>query len=412
MSAEREAPDEQQAAAWNLEPRDYVFTFSFETYADASFRGFMRPPDRIMQTMMAHPAVRKLVVANPPRWYPRILAGRYLDRHADFPTTAEVHLHKSGRWRRPDPLTPDEVERAMAAYDRSLRRAAERHGLDHPHVVTAHPFVAGFCELAWADRVTFFCRDDWLSTTAYRQLWPAFAEAYERISSSGRSVAAVSQQILDRIGPTGPSLTLPNGVEPDEWLGPQPPDPEWLAAIPHPRAVYVGTLDQRLDIEGLVELAGKIPEMQIVLLGPVGDDDRLGALEGVANIHTHPHVGRSELVATLRNADLCLLSHRRTPLTEAMSPLKVYEYLAAGCPVVATDLPPVRSISDRVLLSPDVASSDGLVREALELGEWDETARHEFVNANSWRSRHELLLALTQGADRIGLTPETATFDR
>ncbi len=400
MTAERRVPG-QDGTAWDPEPRDYVFTFSFETYADASFRGFMRPPDRIMQTMMAHPAVGKLVVANPPRWHPRILAGRYLDRHAHFPTTNDHHLHKFGRWKRSDPVTPDQVERAMAAYDRSLERAARRHGLTHPHVVTAHPFVAGFCEFAWADRVTFFCRDDWLSTTAYRPLWPAFAEAYRRISRSGRSVAAVSQQILDRIDPTGPALVLPNGVEPAEWLGPLPADPDWLAAIPRPRAVYVGTLDQRLDIEGLVELAGKIPELQIVLLGPVGDDDRLTEVEGVPNIHLHDHVGRGELVATLRNADLCLLSHRRTPLTEAMSPLKVYEYLAAGCPVVATDLPPVRSISERVLLSPDVASSDGMVREALALGPWSEPARREFVAANSWRSRHDLLLSLTQGRERI-----------
>ena len=43
------------------------------------------------------------------------------------------------------------------------------------------------------------------------------------------------------------------------------------------------------------------------------------------------------------------------PLTEAMSPLKVYEYLAAGLPVVSIDLPPVRDIGDRVLLASSTA---------------------------------------------------------
>ena len=71
-------------------------------------------------------------------------------------------------------------------------------------------------------------------------------------------------------------------------------------------------------------------------------------------MHLHPSVARAELVATLRNADLCLLAHRRTPLTEAMSPLKIYEYLAAGMPVIATDLPPVRGIDERVLLADTV----------------------------------------------------------
>jgi teichuronic acid biosynthesis glycosyltransferase TuaH len=396
-SGVRAVTDDQGRQRSRLEPHDYVFTFSFETYADAADRGFMRPPDRIMRSMMTHPAVRKLVVANPRRWYPRIAAGVVVDRHARFPATTQVHLHEPVRWRRKDPVTVDEVVTAMAAYDRSLRRAAERYGLDRPHVVTANPLVAGFCAFDWADRVTFFCRDDWLSATTHEFLWPAFDDAYRRIAASGRTVVAVSQQIIDRIGPQGPGHVLPNGVEPAEWEASQPAEPDWLSEIPHPRAIYVGTLDQRLDVEGLVEVARKRPELQVVLLGPVGDHDRLDLIKGVLNIHTHPHVGRAELVASLRNADICLLAHRRTPLTEAMSPLKVYEYLAAGCPVIATDLAPVRSISDRVLLCPAVADFDRLVPDALALGRWDEAARLRFVHENSWRSRHEQLLAWTQG---------------
>jgi teichuronic acid biosynthesis glycosyltransferase TuaH len=382
-------------AEW--EPRDYVFTFSFETYADASFRGFMRPPDRIMQTLMAHPSVRRLIVTNPQRWYPRILFGVVLDRHATFPTSDRIHLHKPGRWHRPNPVEMADVKRDMAALDRSLRRVVRRHGLERANVVTAHPFVAGFCEFSWADRVTFFCRDDWLSTIAYRPLWPAFAAAYDRISHSERGVIAVSQEIVDRIAPRGPAMVLPNGIEPGEWLGAQPADPKWLASIPHPRAIYVGTLDQRLDIEGLAELARALPSLQIVLLGPCSDEGYLAAIADVPNVHIHPHVGRAELAATLRNADICLLSHLRSPLTEAMSPLKVYEYLAAGCPVVATDLPPVRSISDRVLLAADVASSADLVKQALDMGRWKEPARRAFIEQNSWRHRHDRLLAFSRG---------------
>jgi teichuronic acid biosynthesis glycosyltransferase TuaH len=387
------------AAPAEWEPRDYIFTFSFETYADASFRGFMRPPDRIMQTLTVHPSVRRLIVANPQRWYPRILAGLVLDRHATFPTTDRIHLKKPGRWHKPDPVEVSEVKRDMAALDRSLSRAARRHGLERAYVVTAHPFVAGFCDFSWADRVTFFCRDDWLSTPAHQHLWPAFAAAYDRIAHSGRGVIGVSQQIVHRIAPRGPAMVLPNGVEPAEWLGAQPADPKWLATIPRPRAIYVGTLDRRLDIEGLAKLARAIPSLQIILLGPSPDSSYLFPIADVPNVHIRPHVGRTELAASLRNADICLLSHVRNPLTEAMSPLKVYEYLAAGCPVVATDLSPVRAISDRVLLAPEVASSADLVRQALDMGRWEEPARRAFIEQNSWRHRHDQLLAFSRGLE-------------
>ena len=206
--------------------------------------------------------------------------------------------------------------------------------LVRPYVLTTNPLVAGFAPMDWATDVTFFARDDWSSSPAREAYWPAYRDAYRRISESGRAVAAVSAEIIERIAPTGPAAVVPNGVEPSEWLGPLPAAPDWFAAIPGPRAVYVGTLDSRLDVPGIVDLAIRRPELQVVLLGPLPDPDYVVDLRPLANVHLHESVARAELVATLRNAELCLLAHRRTPLTEAMSPLKIYEYLAAGSPVI------------------------------------------------------------------------------
>ena len=50
------------------EPRageDYIFTFSYESYADASKRGMMRPPDRLVARLMTSPDVRRLLIADP-----------------------------------------------------------------------------------------------------------------------------------------------------------------------------------------------------------------------------------------------------------------------------------------------------------------------------------------------------------
>ncbi len=115
------------------------------------------------------------------------------------------------------------------------------------------------------------------------------------------------------------------------------------------------------------------------------------------NVHVHGSVGRAELIATLRNSDLALVAHRRTPLTEAMSPLKLYEYLAAGLPVLSIDLPPVRGISDRVWLTHAVSDFVDVVDAALQAGPADEAARTAFIEANSWTARHERIIALARG---------------
>lgn len=373
--------------------RDVVFTFSYETYADAAARGMMRPPDRILQTLMSSEEVGNLLVANPFRSLASVVA-RGLRPAESFPTGSRRRLITPTRLARRDPLSVPAIVRTYRSYDEQLRVAAARAGLTGPAIVTTNPLVAAFCPFGWADTVTYFGRDDWLSSEAREAYWPAYAAAYRQIRESEVGVAAVSQQIIDRIDPRGPAVVVPNGVDPREWAGPRPATPDWLAAIPGPRAIYVGTIDSRLDVEGIARLAVLRPNLHIVLLGPTPDPEYTRALREVPNVHQHSGVGRSELVAALRNCDVSLLSHRRTALTEAMSPLKVYEYLAAGLPVVSIDLPPVRGIHERVTFSASTADMAAEVDEALERGPLTEAERSRFIEGNSWTSRHRAVLDL------------------
>ncbi|MCP2032061.1 glycosyltransferase involved in cell wall biosynthesis [Okibacterium sp. HSC-33S16] len=374
------------------DPHDVVFTFSYETWTDAVARGMMRPPDRLLSRLLESPAVNKLLVANPFRWLPSYALRTLSRSRTRFPGSPTRVLHTPLRLHRADRANVSAVVRDYRAYDRSLERASERLGQSGPVVISANPIIAGFAPFDWAGGVTFYARDDWLSSPARQEYWHAYREAYRRIADRGVGVVAVSEQVLDRISPTGPSAVVPNGVEPAEWAGPVPTEPAWLAAIPGPRALYVGTLDSRLDVEGLAALARRRPDLSIILLGPQPEPGYLAAIRGIRSVYVHPSVGREELVAVMRNVDVCLLAHRTTPLTEAMSPLKVYEYLAAGCPVLAIDLPPVRRISERVLLTATVADFTDRLDEALALGPATEVDRLRFVADNSWESRHRTIL--------------------
>ena len=376
-----------------MTPRDVVFTFTFETWADAVARGMARPPDRLALTLLEHPEVRRLVIANPPRNALR-RAAKVLTGHRDagFPADDRHRLVTPLRWGRIDPVSIEGLARQGVAYGRALGRAATSAHLDRPTVITASPFAAGYSGFEWAAGATYYARDDWSELPARRPWWPAIGEAYRRIRESRMPVVAVSQAILDRIEPRGAAVVVPNGVEPAEWSGGAPPAPDWLASIPGPRALYVGTLDSRLDLDGLRELAARRPELHIILLGVVGEPASVAALAGIPSIHVHGPVGREGLVAAVRNVDVCLVSHVRTPLTEAMSPLKIYEYLAGGAPVLSIDLPPVRGIDPRVLLTGTTAEFADVLDQALALGRASEPERLAFVAANSWRSRHDDIL--------------------
>jgi hypothetical protein len=382
-----------------LTPRDAVVEFTFESWTDAVERGMARPPERLALTMMRHPAVRRLLVADPPRNAIRRVAKRMLGRReAAFPSDERHRIARPLTLRAVDPTTIDGLERQNAEYDYVLARAAARMGMRDPVAITASPFSAGYAPHAWCAARSYYARDDWTELPARRPWVPALREAYRRIRASGMPVLAVSQAILERIDPRGPGVVVPNGVDPGEWAGPPPDEPAALAGIPHPRAVYVGTLDSRLDVDGVAALAARRPDLHIVLIGPQGEPEHLAPLRGLPTVHVLPPAGRAQLVAAIRTSDVCLVAHTRTTLTAAMSPLKIYEYLAGGAPVLSVDLPPVRGIDDRVLLTDSVADFSDRVDEALALGPAAERDRLGFVAANSWASRHERILETAYGA--------------
>ena len=375
-------------------PSDVVFTFSFDSWGDAVRRGMHRPPERLVVTMLDHPRVRRLMVANPYRSGP-IRVARTVLRQGDppFATTADHSLVTPLRLRRQDATDVPALAASYRRYDRALERAAAERGLQRPVVITTNPLVAAYCPAEWARRVVFYGRDDWSELPARRPWWPAYRASYREIRANGRAVIAVSPQIVERIAPTGPALVAPNGIDPDEWLGPQPPAPRWFTDTPAPRAVYVGMLDTRIDVQGLLLALRDLPDLQVHLVGPIGDPAHLAPLRALPQVHVHGHVGRRDVVGLLRAADASLIAHRRTRLTEAMSPLKLYEYLAAGSPVVTPAFGPVQGIDERVLLTEDVAGFAEALPRALALGRAPEAERAAFVAANSWRARHDAMLA-------------------
>ena len=321
-------------------PSDLVFSLSFTTWTGAVRRGLVMPEDRLAAALPSSPHVRRLLVSNPYRSLPVVLARSALrQREEPYAESAVVRLHQPLRLRRFDPRDIDAIERTAKSHERSIWRAARRLGLEQPAVITTHPLLAGFGRFEWARAVTYYGWDDFAAWEPHRRWWPAYTEAFGRIRASGRRVVAVSDTVLSRISPTGPSAVVPNGIEGSEWLRPGTA-PDWFLSLPRPRLLYVGTLDTRLDVDQVREVARSYERGSVSLVGPVRESGPLDSLAGDPNVHVFPPVDRTELPGLVAAADVCLVPHVRTPLTEAMSPLKLYEYLAAGRPVAAVDLPP------------------------------------------------------------------------
>ena len=169
---------------------------------------------------------------------------------------------------------------------------------------------------------------------------------------------------------------------------------------------YYGAIAEWFDQDLIAATAERFPECLVLLVGAdtANAQRRLGGYPNVAFV---PEVPYSRLPYYLYGFDVCLLPFKIIPLTLATNPVKVYEYLSAGKPVVAVDLPEMSQFGDLVRVAADpetfldaVASVVGRA-DAVEHVE----QRQAFARGQTWEHRIEDLIAVAETDD---LTPATS----
>jgi glycosyltransferase involved in cell wall biosynthesis len=181
-------------------------------------------------------------------------------------------------------------------------------------------------------------------------------------------------------------------------LDPALPVPFDLAAIPTPRLAAVGLHDSRLDIDALEALAEADPSWHVVLIGPVkaGQVDT-SRLRRHPNIHLLGEKPRQEVPGYLKGAAVALIPYRLNELTRNIFPLKLYEYLAAGLPVVTAALPELAPFAGMVSLAYKSEQYPALVREALADDSPEaRAARVAFAAGETWEARVDEISTLVE----------------
>lgn len=181
-------------------------------------------------------------------------------------------------------------------------------------------------------------------------------------------------------------------------LDPELPVPADLAGIEHPRVGVIGVHDERLDVDALVALAEADPPLQVVLVGPIrpGDVDE-ARLHAHVNIHLLGGKPLAELPAYLKGLDVALIPYRLNELSRNIFPLKLFEYLAGGKPVVAAALPELERFRGVIRLAGAPQEYLQLVRDALAEDTAEHTqARVALAEKNTWEHRVEEISELVE----------------
>ncbi|HEY1889179.1 MAG TPA: glycosyltransferase [Steroidobacteraceae bacterium] len=179
---------------------------------------------------------------------------------------------------------------------------------------------------------------------------------------------------------------------------PDLPIPDDLARIPEPRIGFVGAISgYKVDFALLRDLALAHPEWSIVLIGEVGEGDPwtdVSELAGLPNLHLMGPRAYSLLPAYLKGLRVGILPNRLNDYTASMFPMKFFEYLAAGLPVVSVDLPALREHADIVSLAATRQAFIGGVECALHTGGSALERRLERAEQHTYVSRTDAMLEI------------------
>jgi len=273
-----------------------------------------------------------------------------------------------------------------------VARAARRLGMERPVLWAYVPQAEVLLEALDPSLVIYHCVDDIAVQRGIDEA--SFRAAERRFTGRADLVLASAPRLVERMRTlSGNVLEAPNVADTALFAGALEPGPvdSALDALPAPRIVFTGAVvEKKLDYELLIGLARRRRDWSIALVGPVGLGDPgtdVAPLEAEPNLHLLGHRPYAHLPAVLRGADAALIPYRITPLTASVFPMKVYEYLAAGLPVVTTPLPALEGVSE-VARAADAAETEARLMELMGAdGAQRRAERSRAAAQNSWDAR-------------------------
>lgn len=188
---------------------------------------------------------------------------------------------------------------------------------------------------------------------------------------------------------------MPNVADAEHFIQATFPEtiiPLELNDIPQPRIGFIGALSgYKVNFDLIEKIAQNHPDWSLVMVGPVWSGDpntNLSGLEKLENVHllgTQPY---EKLPNFLKGIDVCIVPFLLNETTISVFPLKFFEYMAAGKPIVLTDLPSVHEYSDYC----HIARTDDEFIEALEKSLKEKNGhlmkkRIQLAKKHTWQAR-------------------------
>lgn len=248
----------------------------------------------------------------------------------------------------------------------------------------------------------YHCTDDHAGHAQAKGLEPEpIREAERRLLQEVDVVFTTSRPLYEEKKEHNPNTYLMPNVADVEHFFPVSQDAVSVASefrdLSGPVVGFVGAVDAyKVDLSLIEEVSARLPNWTFVFVGPIGSGDmtRRSDLPQAANLHFLGRRPYARLPNYVAGFDVCIIPYNLNCYTSGVFPLKFWEYLASGKPVVTTPLPALRKYYDYVEVADDPDTFVSALKKAYTTVE-NEDAREERVglaSGQSWDRRAEEML--------------------
>ena len=224
------------------------------------------------------------------------------------------------------------------------------------------------------------------------------------------------------------SFLVPCGCALDLFEDERSAIPEELRGINRPIIGLTGRIDERLDFDILCDLARKRKDWSFVFVGSSWNwmdaekvekkyhvNDQIAELEGLSNTYFLGQKPKERVADFISAFDVCLIPYDLSlEFVKGCNPMKVYEYLAMGKPVVSTPVEAVKQHSPVVRIAGDGGGFEASIEAFLKSGsnESEISARKNIARENSWEEKvnrmWDIVTGLAGGESSPTLTVDDA----
>ncbi len=321
---------------------------------------------------------------------PLLVPGRtdYLIQGEPVPGVVLVQL-SSGSFRTPDFYREEMTAGEAAGFLRAYAALCRDFDVERPSVLVQQPFWWPLVSQLEKSRLVYDCLDH--HAGFHDQPNQRLIEAERKLIEASDDVAATSAGLAEYIRNTRSCHLIRNGCEYMRFS-----QVSRVKSPARPIIGYVGAVSEWFDGQLLFEAARAKPEWQFDVYGAtVGAD--ISSARALPNVNFFGEIPYESVPSVIAHFDVCMIPFRIIPLTLATNPVKVYEYLAGGRPVVSSLLPELVGMEDvDVFCTGSTADFIAKIELALDRSGQAERIRlrQEFAQINDWSRRVDELVSL------------------